>query len=259
MTPGGDGRPPAHGDESQDPAGRRPLTAAGPADSSGEPGNGSPAGSGEVGKLRGRTGAVAARAAQEVRDALRPFTIPNGITLVRLALVPFFVLAVVERNFHLAIVVFAVAGVSDALDGLLARLLGMRSLFGTYLDPIADKVLLVTAYIALTWPNPGVVTIPLWLTVMALSRDLLIVLVALLMYLGAGVREFLPSMLGKLTTVFHIFTVVLVLIANVRPVPEAALLVCYYAALALTIVSGVDYVRRAAGQLERLHRQERDE
>jgi cardiolipin synthase len=214
---------------------------------------------GETEGRRGRTGAVAARAAQGVRDALRPFTIPNGITLLRLALVPFLVLAVVERNFSLALCIFAAAGISDALDGLLARLLGMRSLFGTYLDPIADKALLVTSYIALTWPSAGTVTIPLWLTVMALSRDILIVLVALLMYLGAGMREFLPSLWGKLTTVVHISTIVLVLIANLWSVPETCLLATYYVALALTIISGVDYVRRAASQLERLHREERGE
>lgn len=212
-------------------------------------------GSNESGeRARTRGGAMAQRAAQEVRDALRPFTIPNGITLIRLALTPFFVLAVVERNFTLALVVFTVAGLSDALDGLLARVLGMRSAFGAYLDPIADKVLLVTAYVALSIPSPDIVTIPVWLTVMALSRDGLIVLIALLMYLGAGVREFRPTVWGKVTTVWHIATVVLVLIANVRRLPEPVLIVFFYTALALTIISGLGYVLRAAGELERMHR-----
>jgi len=200
-----------------------------------------------------RPGAVAQRAAEEVRAALHPFTIPNGITLVRLALIPFFVLAVVGGDHSLALVIFVAAGVSDALDGLLARVLGMRSLLGTYLDPIADKVLLVTAYVVLTLPAPNAVTIPLWLTVMALSRDFLIVLVALLLYLGAGVREFPPSLWGKWTTGFHIFTVALVLVANVVRLPEASLVACFYVALALTVVSGVDYIRRAATQIEALH------
>jgi cardiolipin synthase len=207
-------------------------------------------------RLKARTGAMAHRAAQEVRDALRPFTIPNGITLIRLALTPFFVLGVVEGNYRFALVIFVVAGLSDGLDGLLARLLGMRSLFGTYLDPIADKVLLVTAYIALTWPKEGFVTIPIWLTVMALSRDFLIVLVALLMYLGAGVREFRPSLWGKTTTVVHIATIVLVLLANLGRIPDPVLLSAFYLALALTVVSGIDYVRRAAARLERIHRGE---
>jgi cardiolipin synthase len=200
-----------------------------------------------------RAGAVAQRAAQEVRAALRPFTIPNGITLLRLGLTPFFVLATVEGKHTIALGIFIAAGVSDALDGLLARLLGMRSLLGTYLDPIADKVLLITAYVALTLPVPGAVTVPLWLTVMALSRDFLIVLIALLLYLGAGVRQFPPSFLGKATTVFHIITVAMVLIANVTHVPEPLLMTCFYVALFFTVLSGVDYIRRAAGVVEAIH------
>jgi len=198
-------------------------------------------------------GGVAQRAALEVRAALRPFTIPNGITLVRLALTPFFVLATVSGDHLLALGIFVAAGISDALDGLLARLLAMRSLLGTYLDPIADKLLLVTAYVVLTLPIPGAITVPLWLTVMALSRDFLIVLVALLLYLGAGVREFPPSLWGKATTLFHIITVAIVLIANVTSVPEAVLLSCFYVALSFTVISGVDYIRRAAAFFEAMH------
>ncbi|MDD5562344.1 MAG: CDP-alcohol phosphatidyltransferase family protein [Thermoanaerobaculaceae bacterium] len=204
-----------------------------------------------------RAGAVAQRAAQEVRAALRPFTIPNGITLIRLALTPFFVLAILEGNHRLALGIFVAAGISDALDGLIARLLGMRSLLGSYLDPIADKTLLVTAYVALTLPVPGAVRMPLWLTVMALSRDFLIVLVALLLYLGAGVREFPPSLWGKWTTFLHILTVAAVLVANVTPVPERALLACFYIAMAFTVISGADYVRRAALTIEAIHDDER--
>ncbi len=204
-----------------------------------------------------RAGAVAQRAAQEVRAALRPFTIPNGITLIRLALTPFLALAILGGNHRLALGIFVAAGISDALDGLVARLLGMRSLLGSYLDPIADKTLLVTAYIALTLPVPGAVTVPLWLTVMALSRDFLIVLVALLLYLGAGVREFPPSMWGKWTTFLHIITVAAVLVANVTAVPDRALQACFYIAMAFTVISGADYVRRAALTIEAIHDDER--
>ncbi len=200
-----------------------------------------------------RQGGVAQRAAQEVRAALRPFTIPNGITLLRLALTPFFVLAIVSGDHALALGIFIAAGISDALDGLVARLLGMRSLLGTYLDPIADKVLLVTAYVALTLPVPKAVTIPLWLTVLALSRDFLIVLIALLLYLAAGVRDFPPSFWGKATTLFHIVTIAVVLIANVTTVAEALLLTCFYTALFFTVISGLDYIRRVATVLEAIH------
>lgn len=204
-------------------------------------------------RARARAGAVAQRAAREVRAALRPFTIPNGITLVRLALTPFFFLAVISSNYRLGLGLLILAGATDILDGLVARALGMYSPFGAYLDPIADKVLLVTAYVALTWPNPGATTIPVWLTVMALSRDVLIVLVALLLYMGAGVREFLPSVWGKVTTFVHIVTVSLVVLANLAAVPGSLLSVCFYSALALTIISGLDYVRRAAKTVEAGH------
>ena len=204
-----------------------------------------------------RPGGVAQRAAKEVRAALRPFTIPNGITLVRLALTPFFVHATISGDHLLALGIFVAAGVSDALDGLLARLLGMRSLLGTYLDPIADTLLLVTAYVVLTLPIKGAVTVPLWLTVLALSRDFLIVLIALLLYLGAGVRDFPPSFWGKATTFFHIVTVALVLIANVTPVGEPTLLTCFYVALTFTVISGVDYIRRAATVFEAIHDDQR--
>jgi cardiolipin synthase len=206
-------------------------------------------------RLRDLSGQVAQRAAREVRAALRPFTIPNGITLLRIALTPFFVLATVSSNHTLALALFVIAGLSDAVDGLLARLLRMRSLIGTYLDPIADKLLLVSAFVALTVPEPGSVRIPLWLTVMALSRDILIVLVALLLYLGAGVRQFPPSIWGKATTFVEVFTVGLVLVTNAFAiVPAWLLLVLYYIALALIIISGLDYVRRAAGVVETVHR-----
>ncbi|MGQ9495431.1 MAG: CDP-alcohol phosphatidyltransferase family protein [Thermoanaerobaculaceae bacterium] len=196
---------------------------------------------------------VAQRAAGQMRTALRPYTIPNGITLLRLVLVPLFALATVEHNYLLAAVLFALAGLSDALDGALARALKARSLLGSYLDPIADKLLLVTAYIVLTWPAEGAVHIPLWLTVMALSRDLLIVLVALLLYLGAGVREFRPSVLGKATTVVHILTVGAVIAANLWPIKASWLSLLFYVAFGLTVLSGLDYLRWAAAQVEKLH------
>jgi cardiolipin synthase (CMP-forming) len=201
---------------------------------------------------------VARRAAEEVRAALRPFTIPNGITLVRLGLVPFFILAVIEGNYKTALVLFVVAGISDGLDGALARMLHARSLLGAYLDPIADKVLLISAFVTLTWPaNPSAVTIPKWLTVFALSRDVMLVLVALVLYLGADVRSFPPSWWGKVTTVVQILVVAVTLLANIVPVADLALGVSFWGALALTLVSGVDYIRRASLLMEEIHHESR--
>jgi len=207
-------------------------------------------------RARARAGAVAQRAAREVRAALRPFTIPNGITLLRLAVTPFFVLATLSGNYVVALAIFLVAGITDALDGLLARVLHMRSLLGSYLDPIADKTLLVSSFVVLTIAAPGAVTVPLWLTVMALSRDFLIVLIALLLYLGAGVHDFTPSLWGKLTTCFQVATVGVVLLANVfHGLPPIALLGLYYVTFGITVFSGLDYVRRVANRVEALHRE----
>ncbi|MBD3854178.1 MAG: CDP-alcohol phosphatidyltransferase family protein, partial [Acidobacteria bacterium] len=87
-----------------------------------------------------------------VEDKLRPLTLPNFITMLRMAMVPFFVLAVANKDYRIALWIFIIAGLTDALDGYLARLMDMESLIGAYLDPIADKLLLTVAYIALTFP-----------------------------------------------------------------------------------------------------------
>ena len=119
------------------------------------------------------------------------FTIPNFLSVLRMGLVPLFIIAVIDGDSRKALLIFVVAGVTDALDGLIARLANQHSLLGAYLDPIADKLLLTSAYIALSIPqlNHGA-PIPLWVTVLVIARDLLIVVMALIMYLAAGVRRF---------------------------------------------------------------------
>ncbi len=185
-----------------------------------------------------------------VEDTLRPLTLPNFITLVRLAIVPFFVLAVLDRDYRLATWILIVAGLTDAVDGWLARRLHARSLFGAYLDPVADKVLLVTAYVALTIPHGQAVTIPLWLATFALFRDFLIVLVALILFLTERITSFPPSPLGKLTTFFHVVTVAVVLLANLGLVPGWLLQLVFMTAFALVILSGVNYIYRASKLIE---------
>ncbi|NOZ79937.1 MAG: CDP-alcohol phosphatidyltransferase family protein [Acidobacteria bacterium] len=185
-----------------------------------------------------------------VEKSLRPMTLPNFITFLRMAMIPFFVLAVNEHEFQLAALIFVLAGVTDAMDGAIARSFHMESLFGTYLDPIADKLLLSTAYIALTIPQGQAVVIPLWLTIMALFRDALIVIVALLLYVAAGMRRFRPTIWGKLTTFMHVSTVTLVLVANIRSVPDWLLLTFFYVSFGFVIISGFNYIYRASKMLE---------
>ena len=185
-----------------------------------------------------------------VERSLRPMTLPNFITFLRMAMIPFFVLAVNGHEFQLAALIFVLAGVTDAMDGAIARSFHMESLFGAYLDPIADKLLLSTAYIVLTIPQGQAVVIPLWLTIVALFRDSMIVIVALLLYVAAGIRRFRPTIWGKLTTFMHVSTVTLVIVANIRSVPQWLLLIFFYASFGCVIISGFNYIYRASKMLE---------
>jgi cardiolipin synthase len=181
-----------------------------------------------------------------VEEKLRPLTLPNFITLFRMAIVPFFVLAVNDKDFALATWIFVIAGFTDTLDGWLARRLGVRSRIGAFLDPLADKLLLTTAYVILTIPQGQAVVIPMWLTILALFRDLLILLVALVLYMVEGIRKFPPSTLGKLTTTMHVVTVSIVLLANLALVPGWLPAVCFYTSFALVVLSGFNYIYRSS-------------
>jgi cardiolipin synthase len=171
------------------------------------------------------------------------WTLPNFITLVRLAALPFFLLCIAEGRFGIALALFVAAGISDGVDGYLARRFQMNSALGAYLDPIADKLLLMSSYLFLAVPSyPAAVKIPVWLAVLVISRDLLLMLVALLLILTSNKRRFPPTWLGKVTTVTMIVTVLLVLCANVWSWPRAIVLVAFGAAAAGTVLSGFDYL-----------------
>jgi cardiolipin synthase (CMP-forming) len=173
------------------------------------------------------------------------FTIANQLTLLRMLLIPAFVLLVVYGRFGWALVVFIVAGVTDALDGYIARMPGQQSELGAWLDPVADKLLLVTTFIVLTLPNIGLVNrIPIWLTVIVISRDIGIVLTVAVVNLAWGPRTFRPSQLGKVATAWFILTCVVVMFYNWRGVESRVVDLFVWTSLAITIASGVDYVWR---------------
>jgi cardiolipin synthase len=193
----------------------------------------------------------------KVEEKLRPLTLPNFITLFRMAITPFFVLAVNEGDFQLALWILIVGGATDAVDGWLARTLHSQSVVGEFLDPIADKLMLTVAYVSLTIPQGQQVVIPLWLAILALFRDFLIVLVAVVLYAVEGVHRFPPSVLGKATTFMHVVTVCVVLLANLVSVPEHAMTACFYTSFSLVILSGFNYLYRASRFIEAA-RQERN-
>lgn len=176
-----------------------------------------------------------------------PWTLPNFITLLRLAALPFFLLAISDGRFGIALVIFVAAGLSDGIDGYLARRFDMRSALGAYLDPIADKLMLMSSYLFLAIPSyPGRFKIPIWLSVLVISRDALLLVVALLLILSSGKRRFPPTWIGKVTTVTLITTVLFVLCANLWNWPRPFLLIAFGAAATTVILSGFDYVYRVA-------------
>ena len=178
------------------------------------------------------------------------FTIPNLLCLLRMGLVPLFIITLVNGDPRKALLIFVVAGVTDALDGFIARFWNQQSLLGAYLDPIADKILLTSAYVVLSIPslNHGV-PIPLWVTILVIARDVLLVVVALVLYLAAGVRKFPPTILSKINTVLQVAAVALVLVSGTLPdnrFIEMAAVTSLYLVAGLTLASGLDYVYRMA-------------
>ena len=166
-------------------------------------------------------------------------TAPNLLTLARICLAPFLVMAVLEGHFATGLALFVVAGLTDALDGLLARLLKQRTALGQYLDPVADKLLLSTLFVVLT--HRGL--IPARVTVLVFSRDVGILVVAAILYASIGRREFKPSILGKINTVTQIVAIAAVLLAQVDGAAWVGQLrlVALDATMALTILSGLHY------------------
>ncbi|MEZ5331349.1 MAG: CDP-alcohol phosphatidyltransferase family protein [Thermoanaerobaculia bacterium] len=174
-------------------------------------------------------------------------SLPNLLSLLRMGLIPLFVIEVLRGEPFKALLVFAVAGLSDALDGFLARVLDQRSLLGAYLDPIADKLLLMTAFIVLTVQGTSTagVQIPVWVTVLVIARDVLVVVVALALALAVGRRDFPPSALSKVNTVFQVVGVLLVLLSGLDRRFNVLALGALYGAATLTVLSGIGYILRA--------------
>jgi cardiolipin synthase len=172
-------------------------------------------------------------------------TIANQLTFLRLLLIPAFVLCVVYGRFGWALVIFLVAGATDALDGLIARKANQRTSLGAWLDPAADKLLLVTTFIVLTLPNLGLPNrVPLWLTILIISRDIAIVLTVAVVNLAIGPRTFRPSPLGKLATALFIVAGVVVLFFNYLGRTSVVVDWFVWASLVITLTSSFDYLRR---------------
>ena len=187
-----------------------------------------------------------------MRTLRQVFYAPNQLTLLRLIFIPFIILSIFYEQYETAFVLILIGGASDGLDGILARRLRQQTTLGTYLDPIADKLLLSTSFVALGLQRQ----IPLWLVILVLSRDVIILATALVMILTTPVRRFPPSVYGKINTMAQVATVLLTLLAlfySLAALRWLQQLAIYFTAL-FTIVSGLHYAFTTAERLRHLDR-----
>ncbi len=191
----------------------------------------------------------------------RFWNLPNALTLLRIVLVPVFVLMILQRRPLTALIIIFLAGLTDVLDGMAARALGLRTRLGTILDPLADKLLLSTAFIILTLRSLGsACVIPLWLTAAVLARDFVILAGAMVIYRLRGPREFPPAISGKVSTVFQVATVFWVILCNsvqtsalgrsavlTAVTSRSVMTALFVATLVFTLVSGLQYILKGIG------------
>ena len=172
-------------------------------------------------------------------------TVPNLLTLLRLFLVPFFLVASIRGMFTTAFIIFVSAAMTDILDGMIARRFNQRSRIGAILDPVADKTMMICGYIYYTLARMPLVSIPGWLTFTVFIRDFLIIMFAYLLYTRVQVKRFPPSVAGKTSTVLQAGTLAATIAVNafwpsLRPFCE----VLFRIALVVTLYSSWDYLRR---------------
>ena len=175
------------------------------------------------------------------------FTPANQLTLTRMLLIPAFVILLLYGFRGWALVTFAAAGVTDLFDGLIARKTGEKTTLGAWLDPMADKLLLLTMFVMLTLPDVGSPNrLPVWFTVLVISRDVAIVGTVAVVNLAVGPRTFRPSIDGKIATALYIVTGVTALYFNYLGVPSALVRALIWGSLAITFISAGDYAVRVA-------------
>ena len=186
----------------------------------------------------------------------RIVTLPNLLTIFRMVLIPVFVSMLFYQRFVWALGIFVVAGVTDGLDGLLARRFQQQSPLGRILDPIADKMMLVTAFVVLSMrsvfpiPLPKHLPVPFWVTITVISRDVFIIVGAAAINMVTGFRAFRPSSLGKISTVVQIVTIAAVILgAQIRVGTGYYLPTLYTLVVALALLSGIHYVFFVSGLL----------
>ncbi|MEO5761733.1 MAG: CDP-alcohol phosphatidyltransferase family protein [Vicinamibacteria bacterium] len=173
---------------------------------------------------------------------------PNQLTILRMICAPVFVALTIDGRLRAAVVVFVLGAITDAFDGLIARFYKQRTELGAILDPLADKMLLGSAFVALSFADSVPVHIPKWLTIMVLSRDAIIVVSALAIAAVSNRRGFSPTRLGKANTTLQMLCVALVFAANLTPISPDLLKVLFVSTGVLTVGSGLHYLYRASSR-----------
>jgi cardiolipin synthase len=174
-------------------------------------------------------------------------TVANQLTLLRIMLIPAFVILVIYGDLGSALIIFAVACLTDALDGLMARRSGEKSTLGAWLDPMADKALALSTFIVLTVPGLGLANpLPIWLTLLIISRDVVIVSTVAIVNLAIGPKTFRPSIFGKIATATYMLTAVAAMFYNYLGYHSLVVDGFIYASLAITLISSLHYIYHAA-------------
>ena len=166
--------------------------------------------------------------------------LPNSITLIRVILIPFFVDLMIYRYHRAALLVFIAACLTDALDGMIARLTNSKTELGAFLDPMADKLLIVSSFVTLAI----LAKIPVWLVIIVVSRDIILTLGSMVIYFTGHSLSIKPSILGKTTTVMQLLVVTLTLVLIAYGIKSDYLKGAYWTSAILTVASGVQYVIR---------------
>jgi cardiolipin synthase (CMP-forming) len=170
-------------------------------------------------------------------------TTATKITLVRMFLVPFVAIGILYHRYNLALILFFISGLTDLLDGLVARKLGQKTKVGALLDPMADKLLLSTSFLLLALPASNLpVSIPIWLAVLVFGRDLIIVISSVAIALTTGFTKFDPSIFGKASTALQIVCVLAVLLVNDFGIDRIWINWLFYLTFGLTLFSGLHYI-----------------
>jgi cardiolipin synthase len=173
-------------------------------------------------------------------------TIPNVLTFIRILLTPLLMWFLVQGELNHALVVFFIAGMTDGLDGLIARLLHQKSRFGAILDPLADKFLLVSSFLLLGYVG----LIPTWLVLIAIARDVVIVLGTMMLFAFRYQIEIRPTILGKLTTLLQLLSVLLALSSELISVAGWIKTLVFASTAIFSVATGIQYVRKGISAMQ---------